>query len=238
MRQLPNLSLPQEVFTFYNTLKPTFDKRKGWKGMEEQQIWAELCLCILSSNVPFELARSSTNHLFKEGMLDTKWLLRTNRAKQIIAKELSKPIYLPVKKDGEFRKYRFPRVRARDIVESARTIYAADGSMYETLSTSASDKELRNALAMDIPGLGLKEASHFLRNIGFSSHLAIIDVHVISFLKYLGLIPQRELTLTPNLYFEIENMVQKISASYQLDLAVLDNAIWHFMRNRYNVIEQ
>lgn len=224
-------SLPEEVFRIYEKLELNFSSRSKWEQMEEEDIWHELCLCILSSNVPYELACSSLSHLIQIGMLDNCILAENPKARISIANELAKPIYHPLKKDGNFRKYRFPRVRAENIVDSARILYREGSGLIPMLTSSNSEELLRNYLAEVIPGLGLKESSHFLRNIGYSSKLAIIDVHIISFLKELQLLPSTNFLITSRNYFYIEDIMRQISKEYNLNLAVLDNAIWHYMRS-------
>jgi N-glycosylase/DNA lyase len=74
-----------------------------------------------------------------------------------------------------------------------------------------------------IPGLGYKESSHFLRNIGYSDHLAIIDVHIISFLKQMSLIDSvNNVLLTRRVYRELEKKLLGITSNLQLSLAAFD----------------
>lgn len=222
---------PNEVFQIYDSLKDKFSNKPGWENLSEIQLWEELCLCILSSNVPFELAVSALKHLSKSGLLDEDWLKQNDSAENTLQLELSKPLYLPKKKDGSFRKYRFPRVRSRDIIGAANMLYSEGNNIQSLLLNSESHNDLRNYLASSVPGLGLKESSHFLRNIGFSSSLAIIDVHIISFLKYLEVFPFERTLITGKMYLELEKIMQNISEIYGLDLAILDNAIWYYMRS-------
>ncbi|MGL4366926.1 MAG: hypothetical protein ACRCTQ_01385 [Brevinemataceae bacterium] len=51
---------------------------------------------------------------------------------------------------------------------------------------SASSK--REYLISAAKGFGLKESTHFLRNIGMSDDLVIMDRHIVSFMKNIGLI--------------------------------------------------
>jgi N-glycosylase/DNA lyase len=77
----------------------------------------------------------------------------------------------------------------------------------------------------NIKGLGYKEASHFLRNIGFDDY-AIIDSHILDILKRYNLIKQPK-TLTKKKYIEIENILQKIAKQTHLTLAELDLYLWY-----------
>jgi len=73
--------------------------------------------------------------------------------------------------------------------------------------------------------LGLKEASHFLRNIGFDDY-AIIDFHIVDLLVKENLI-KRPKTITPKIYLEIETVLKKLAIQVNLTLAELDLYLWY-----------
>lgn len=52
--------------------------------------------------------------------------------------------------------------------------------------------------------MSYKEASHFLRNVGFGEDIAILDRHILKNLVKLEVINELPKTLTPKLYLEIE----------------------------------
>ena len=83
----------------------------------------------------------------------------------------------------------------------------------------------RDWLVKNIKGLGYKEASHFLRNIGHEN-FAIIDFHIIDLLvRYNLVLRPKYLTLAK--YFEIENLLRKIAKKSDLTLAELDLYLWY-----------
>ena len=224
-------TIPQPILEMYYDIEHQLLKRKTWQEISEYDIWNELCLCILASNVPFEQAESALEHLKQNNFIEPTWILENSNSVQIIANELSKQICLPRKKDGEFRKYRFPNVRAKNIVDACNFIQYTNSSLKNLLKQFESEEYARNYLAENISGLGLKESSHFLRNIGYATSLAIIDVHIISFLKNLNLISGIS-SLTDSKYYELENKMQKLANFYGMSLAILDNAIWNYMKFR------
>ena len=87
------------------------------------------------------------------------------------------------------------------------------------------DKEARTWLVKNIKGLGMKESSHFLRNIGYKN-VAIIDFHIIDLLERNKLI-SRPKTLTKVKYFETESVLRKIAEKSDLTLAELDLYLWY-----------
>ena len=88
--------------------------------------------------------------------------------------------------------------------------------------------ELRNRsrewLVKNIKGLGMKEASHFLRNTG-KKDMAIIDFHIIDILTKYKLI-KRPKTLTKAKYLEIEKVLEDIAKKSKLTLDELDLYLW------------
>jgi len=72
----------------------------------------------------------------------------------------------------------------------------------------------------------MKEASHFLRNVGHKDY-SIIDFHIVNFLVRHGLLePLKSKSLTKKKYLEIENILEKISEKTNLSLGELDLYLW------------
>ncbi|MFX1353952.1 MAG: N-glycosylase/DNA lyase, partial [Promethearchaeota archaeon] len=101
--------------------------------------------------------------------------------------------------------YRFPNIRSQFIIE-ARDFKA---ELEYKIKSYSNEDNLREWLVKNIKGLGYKEASHFLRNIGFD-HFAIIDFHIIDLLIKYGLIKKPK-TLSKRNYIEIEEILKKIA---------------------------
>ncbi|PIN77007.1 N-glycosylase [Candidatus Woesearchaeota archaeon CG10_big_fil_rev_8_21_14_0_10_34_12] len=85
--------------------------------------------------------------------------------------------------------------------------------------------EIRLILVDKIKGIGMKEASHFLRNIGFKDY-AIVDFHIVDILAEHGLI-EKPKTLTPKKYLEIEEVLRELAKETNLTLGELDLYLWY-----------
>lgn len=105
--------------------------------------------------------------------------------------------------------HRFPNARAGYIAEARKCKIIKD----------------RQWLVKNIKGIGYKEASHFLRNIGYQN-FAIIDFHIIDLLVKYNII-QKPKTLTKKKYIEIENILKTIAEKTNLTLAELDLYLWY-----------
>jgi len=81
----------------------------------------------------------------------------------------------------------------------------------------------REWLVKNVKGLGMKEASHFLRNIGLKN-IAIIDVHVLNFFKKINLFDKGN--LTKKKYLELEKRFFELSKKLKIAPEELDIAIW------------
>lgn len=95
----------------------------------------------------------------------------------------------------------------------------------EHMNKSNSAIELRSWLVKNIKGLGWKEASHFLRNIGHRN-LAILERHILKNLVRYYVIKQIPETLTARQYLKIENKFQKFAARIGIPIDELDLLFW------------
>lgn len=227
-----NTTLTQ-VIDLHSRLADSFMRNRKWDAMSEDELWEELCLCILSSNVPYELAKSAFFHLRDVLLLRRRWLTQSSDSSGKIAQELSRQIYLPKKKNGDYRKYRFPKIRAENVMSAAKTLYVRNSGLFKVLKNANSEHEARKFLVKNIAGVGMKEASHFLRNIGYSESLAIIDSHVVAFLKEIEALPQVKIrSITPQIYMKLERILQDLCNCLDVSLSTFDMAIWHYMRGK------
>lgn len=117
--------------------------------------------------------------------------------------------------------YRFPNVRAKYII-NARDYKE---KVNEILFSSQERLTIRNNLVKTFKGLGYKESSHFLRNIGFSDY-AIIDFHIVDLLERYNLI-EKPKTMTKSKYHEIEEVLMSLGEKVDLTMAELDLYLWY-----------
>jgi len=111
--------------------------------------------------------------------------------------------------------YRFHTIRAGYLYEARNNFEKID----------MANPDIRNDLVKNIKGIGMKEASHFLRNIGFSNY-AIIDFHIIDVLVKNNLI-EKPKTLTVKKYSEVEGILKGLAAKLGMSLGELDLYLWY-----------
>ena len=102
------------------------------------------------------------------------------------------------------RKTRFHNNKAKYLV-LAREKFGADGfAGLERLTFEGDEKEARQALLRSVKGIGWKEASHYLRNVGRGRSIAILDRHILKNLARHKAIRTLPKSLTPKIYLGIE----------------------------------
>ncbi len=97
----------------------------------------------------------------------------------------------------------------------------------EQLEGFKSPYEIRVFLVKTIKGLGMKEASHFLRNIGKGDDIAILDRHILRNLHRFNVIDEIPKTLSKGKYLSIEEKMRKFSRDIQIPMDHLDLLLWY-----------
>jgi N-glycosylase/DNA lyase len=119
--------------------------------------------------------------------------------------------------------HRFAKVRSKYIYDT-RSLAPKIKSIVEGFNDSRSAREW---LVKNVKGLGWKEASHYLRNVGYFD-LAIIDRHIMSNMREHGLIDEDgSKGLTKKRYLKYERILQKVSSNLAMPLGELDLYLWY-----------
>ena len=124
--------------------------------------------------------------------------------------------------------HRFPVARPRYIVTTRNYFHAKCGMALRKHLRSFKDPfERRDWLAQDkqVKGLGYKEASHFLRNIGVKGH-AILDKHVMRCLVEVGVVDSARPPSTRRKYLEVEQQLIRFARDIGVDFDELDLVLW------------
>ena len=154
-----------------------------WDEMDEVDFIREAATCICSSQMRFEVAAVAGNRIAKMDAFKQKDFYSSGNTLQELRGVFAEP--LEVKIDGEIRSV-YPRFKNRTLSYLARTFQAFVSnslSFSSILHNATTPKEARIALTKNIIGFGPKQASLFLRRIGYSSDLAILDTHILDYLK-------------------------------------------------------
>lgn len=110
----------------------------------------------------------------------------------------------------------------------ARRLLALRARFEEVAAMMASDMEdklLRNTLARTVDGLGMKEASHFLRNVG-RTRVAIVDRHIIRNLIRSGVLDGEPAGISVRRYLDIERRFEDLADAMDIPADELDLLLW------------
>jgi len=173
------------------------------KAREEyEKVLEELVFCLCTPQTKARNALNAVEALRQQGMLQNPDL---EKVEEIL------------------RKYnvRFHRKKARYIVDAVGKF----AEVWESIRRERSAFVLRDRLVKNVTGLGMKEASHFLRNIGFTE-LAIIDRHILRHLKAERLVGGIDKNLSRRRYLLLEKKFIEYAAKQGLSPAEMDLLIW------------
>jgi len=120
--------------------------------------------------------------------------------------------------------YRFPKIRALQISLCWFPFAQIKDEYHEYVSSFGSEVEARKHIIELFPGIGLKQASMFLRNIGAAKRLSVIDVHILYYLKVFH--NWNVDHLTSKRYLEAEMLLKQDAERYNLELNVFDTVVW------------
>jgi N-glycosylase/DNA lyase len=202
-------------------------KSPSWTTMTEDNLWRELVACILGSRVRFEAAHSAVERMERKCLFcEHRRSSRFEQYEQDIVRVLSE-----VEGTGAQSRYPFFRIRANQIRRSAECLYGCHGTIREFLENSRNIRDARRRLASEISGLGPKQASLFLRNIGYATEVAVLDVHVLTYMSWVGLTkkPMKSVS-TVRKYEALEDAFIEHAYSFGHTPDRFDLAIWVVLR--------
>lgn len=191
----------KKIIAEYKKKKYEIKKRlKEFKVRKGKDVFAELCFCILTPQSKATSCDEAVKALKKSGLL-----FKGN---------------LHDIKEKLKGKARFHNKKAAYLI-GARNVFQKEKKF-----KFSNAFETREWLVKNIKGLGYKEASHFLRNIGRGENLAILDVHILKNLKKFGVIKKIPTTITKKSYIDIEKRMGEFSRRTRIPLEELDLLFW------------
>ena len=199
-----------ELRQFYEKQKDPVQKRlqefKQILERDDHDVFAELCFCLLTP----------------QSSAKTCWAAVTRlKEKSLLLKGA------PSELEPLLNDVRFNESKAKYIVQ-AREQFSKNGDLRVKphLRSFVNNYELREWLVENVNGLGYKEASHFLRNVGLGEEFAILDRHILRNLKDFGVLPEIPTSLTKKRYLEIEEKVRRFSREIGIPMGELDLLLW------------
>lgn len=177
-----------------------------WKTGTDERLWEEMVFCFFTGGCSARMGMRSIEAV-------RPLLLTGDRA------ELANALV---------GRHRYPNARAGYIVASRDFLREhCNLRLREKLASFTGDAERRDWLVKEkrIKGLGYKEASHYLRNIGLKGY-AILDKHVLRSLAELGIIENPSPPSTRAKYLAAEEKLKELARLTGIDFDELDLVLW------------
>ncbi len=174
---------------------------------DDRALFEELCFAILAIQSSARSSDSAVQALVKGGLL---WSAGPDEMARFLQ-----------------HRTRFHNHKAAYIVCARERFFPAGRPrLREVLDRFHDPEAARDWLVAEVDGLGFKEASHFLRNIGRGEDLAILDRHILHNLLHHHVIGRMPRSLTPKRYRAIEARLQGFAESVGVPVGVLDLLWW------------
>ena len=177
-----------------------------WKTETDERLWEEMVFCFFTGGCSARMGLRSVEAV--------RPILLTGNSH-----ELSQALR---------GRHRYPNARAGYIVASREFLQAHCGlRLRKKLESFDNDLERRDWLVKEkgIKGLGYKEASHYLRNIGLKGY-AILDKHILRSLAELKIIDDPKPPATRLKYLTIEEKLKDLAKLTKIDFDELDLVLW------------
>jgi N-glycosylase/DNA lyase len=172
----------------------------------DERLWEELVFCIFTAGASARMGLGSIEAV--------RHLLGRGTHEELAAALRSK--------------HRYPNSRSGYIVVT-RAYLEADCRLRlrERLEDFEDPVERRDWLARtrEIKGLGYKESSHFLRNVGYRGY-AILDKHILRCLAEVGVLDTPQPPATRARYLSTEERLRRFADDLGVDFDELDLVLW------------
>ncbi len=186
-----------------NEIKKRLEDFKQTQDLGDDVVFDELCFCTLTPQSKALNCWNAIEELKRSGLL-------YQGEHKDIGKVLQKQV-------------RFHNNKAKYIVKN-RELFFSNG-IKDKLVIKNEQNNTREWLVQNIHGYGYKEASHFLRNIGFRD-LAILDRHILNHLVNMRVINEIPKSLSKDKYLEIEQKFKAYSNKIGISMDELDLLFW------------
>lgn len=171
---------------------------------DDHRIFEEIAFCIFTANTSAEMGAKAVDAV--RNVLIT-----------------GNPIDMTRRLEGV---YRFNNLRPEYIVHTRNNFKNILNFELKKKIISFNDKnEMRDYFVKNVKGFGYKEASHFLRNIGFKGY-AILDKHIINSLNEYGVLNTNNKPKNAKEYLEFEQKYIDFAKTIGIDMDELDLLLW------------
>jgi N-glycosylase/DNA lyase len=224
-----NRALEETVISIAPQIREIIEQKSN--RPDERFYWKELVACNLGSRIRAELASAVIELLIERDLLRIPVVeMPLHSYERSLREALETPVMIKSQYRNSLARFPYPRQKASYIAECARRIYSRS-TLSIMLEECGNHLQLRRKLCDTCMGIGPKQASLFIRNTGICSSVAVLDRHVLDYLKVVGLMKKDcRPPATIAAYEKNEKTFSQYAMSLGLGVWIVDMAIWFVMR--------
>lgn len=201
----------EEIHELLAEIRPQIESRlrefeQTWTNGTDLDLFSELVFCLFTPQSKARSCWAAVERLRGKGIL-------MNGNQHEIAADMSG--------------VRFHHTKAARVVGARHQFFEGGISLKTTIAGFENPAYGREWLVKNVKGLGYKEASHFLRNIGMGRELAILDRHILRNLILLNIIHEIPPSISHSKYLEIERSMRDFCLAHDLRMDHLDILLWY-----------
>jgi N-glycosylase/DNA lyase len=202
----------EEIRLIYSSKKGEIDRRleefsRIWAEGTDEDIFAELVFCILTPQANGKSCWAAVENMIRKN------ILYKGEFRQIL---------------NEIKGARFIYKKSAYIIEAREKFLGDNKVSIRTIISRINDGySARDWLVNNIKGIGYKEASHLVRNIGFEGNLAILDRHILKNLHLAGALESIPSSISRGKYFAIEKKMLEFAKAIRIPMSHLDFVMWY-----------
>jgi len=202
---MSEFQLPAEIIEKYHILKDKIrEKLREFSEIKPERYFYELCFCILTPQTSAINADKAVQKLEKADFQHNNF----------------DPINILKDKNHYIR---FHITKSRRLIEMKQKF----DSISLILNSNLKAEKKRDWLVENIKGLGMKESSHFLRNIGYQG-LTILDRHILKHLVLCKLYKNLPPISSKKVYLSVEKKFKKFAKIVNISVDELDLLFWSY----------
>lgn len=195
------------------TVEQRMEEFRSLRDSTDLRLFRELVFVILSSQTNAEQAWEAS------GKLEELGLLLDSSPEEILEVLERYEISYEKKKSEQI-------VDAREELSQPTLSNPTNELSIESRLPLEQPKKARTWLSENIPGIGLKGASHFLRNTGYGKDLGVASRHTLAVLNDLELMENSSPPNDEESYREMEEAMRELGEKLDISTGAVDLVLW------------
>lgn len=193
----------EHYFSRQDEIRKRLKEFESFRDSSDKEIFEEVAYCVFAANSSAEMATTALKLL--------KPVLHSGSLE-----DYQKTVH---------KKVRFYNIRSKYLFDNRQVIEQHNNFLKHLESLNHHERRL--FIKDNFKGFGMKESSHFLRNIGFKGY-CIIDKHVLNLMTEFSVLKSATPPKNVEEYLKIENKIIEFANKNNFDVDELDLALWSF----------